>query len=233
VAGTAKTSAGAARAAQSDPDQKKSAQSDPDQKKKATVKPSTKKSTSGAAKTTSTTGSKSPHTAAKSTKKSTTAPASDPDQKKQTIQGLRLSPRGTRALLEDVSQMAHRAVQAIPQSGAESHKRVAASLSAPDASLEWLIHPISKETFFSEYWEKKPLLLKRKQPHHFDSLLSLDEVDRVLTTLDLRHPNVTLKNAEKTVTTDDYTLDGEVLDVAKLYQLFREGSTISLPISTT
>jgi ribosomal protein L16 Arg81 hydroxylase len=100
-------------------------------------------------------------------------------------------------------------------------------------SLEWLIHPVSREVFFTEYWEKQPLVVKRKQPDYFSSLLSLDEIDRVLTTLDLRHPNVTLKNAARNVTSQDYTVRGDALDVARVYQLFEEGSTITLAFLDT
>lgn len=95
-------------------------------------------------------------------------------------------------------------------------------------SLQWLISPIEKEQFFSEYWENGPLVIHRDQPDYFSSLLSLDEVDRALTTLDRRYPNTILKNAARDVGRRDYTVDGETLDVAKVYQLFAEGSTITL-----
>jgi len=96
------------------------------------------------------------------------------------------------------------------------------------SSLEWLIHPIGKKTFFSRHWERQPLLVNRNQPEYFSRLLSLDEVDRVLTTLDRRYPDVTLKNASREITEDDYTVGGDALDIARVYQLFREGSTIAL-----
>jgi ribosomal protein L16 Arg81 hydroxylase len=98
----------------------------------------------------------------------------------------------------------------------------------PGASFEWLIQPISKEVFFKQYWERKPLVVNRHQPEYFRSLLSLDDVDRVLTTLDLRHPTITLKDAAKDITPKDYTIDGETLDVARVYQHFQDGSTITL-----
>ena len=100
-------------------------------------------------------------------------------------------------------------------------------------SLEWLINPVSEKVFFEEYWEKQPLVVRRNQPNYFSSLLSLDEVDRVITTLDLRYPNVTLKNADRNVTADDYTVRGDSLDVAKVYQLFAEGSSITLAFLDT
>jgi ribosomal protein L16 Arg81 hydroxylase len=103
-----------------------------------------------------------------------------------------------------------------------------ATASEDRLSFEWLIHPTGREVFFEEYWEKKPLVVKRNEANYFRSLLSLDEVDRAITTLDLRYPNVTLKNADRRITSDDYTVRGDSLDVAKVYQLFGEGSTITL-----
>jgi ribosomal protein L16 Arg81 hydroxylase len=95
-------------------------------------------------------------------------------------------------------------------------------------SLEWMMSPVSKQVFFEEYWEKQPLVVKRSNRDYFASLLSLDEVDRVITTLGLRYPAITLKNAGQPVTSDDYTVEGDSIDVAKVYQLFEKGSTITL-----
>lgn len=95
------------------------------------------------------------------------------------------------------------------------------------SSLEWLINPVAKKEFF-EYWEKRPLVVQRDQRDYFASLLSFDDVDRVITTLDRRYPDIALKNASRQVTAEDYTLAGGILDVARLYQLFEEGSTVTL-----
>ena len=95
--------------------------------------------------------------------------------------------------------------------------------------LEWLIQPVTADRFFEEYWERRPLTVRRDRPGYYDELLSLDEIDRALTTLDLRYPNVVLKNSARDVAPDEYTVaGGETLDVARLYQLFAEGSTMSL-----
>src|SRR2546427_13199629 len=77
--------------------------------------------------------------------------------------------------------------------------------SALATSFEWLISPVGKQSFFQDYWEKKPLVVSREQRHYFESLFSLDEADRVLTTLDRRYPDVTLKNANREMTGDSYT----------------------------
>lgn len=100
------------------------------------------------------------------------------------------------------------------------------------SSLEWLIHPTSKKEFFERYFEKQPLVIKRNQLNYYRELLSLDEIDRVITTLDRDADEIILKNAKRDLTADDYTVD-EQLDVAKVYQLFGEGSTITLAFLDT
>ena len=97
-----------------------------------------------------------------------------------------------------------------------------------EVSLNWLIDPVSKQEFFGKYWEKRPLVVRRNGPGYFDALLSLKEVDRVITTFDRRYPDICLKNAAARVTADDYTINGSTLDVARLYELFEQGSTVTL-----
>lgn len=91
-----------------------------------------------------------------------------------------------------------------------------------------MISPVTEDEYFKQYWEAKPLVVKRNQPGYFSSLLSLEEADRVITTLDRRYPDVCLKNATRPVAPAEYTLPGGILDVAKVCQLFQEGSTITL-----
>lgn len=100
-------------------------------------------------------------------------------------------------------------------------------------SLEWLINPVSKETFFNQHWEKQPLVVRRGQPDYFAFLLSLDDVDHAITTLNLNYPNITLKNVDRNVRASDYTARNGALDVAAVYQLFHEGSTVVLAFLDT
>ena len=95
-------------------------------------------------------------------------------------------------------------------------------------SLDWLIHPTGREAFFAEYWERSTLVVHREQPEYFSGLLTLDEVDHVLTTMGRQYPEVILKDASRDLTAQDYTTDGATLDVARVCQLFGEGSTITL-----
>ena len=52
-------------------------------------------------------------------------------------------------------------------------------------SLETLIDPVSKEDFFNAYFESQRLLVRRNRPDYFDELLTLDDVDRLLTTVQI------------------------------------------------
>jgi hypothetical protein len=42
--------------------------------------------------------------------------------------------------------------------------------SATQAKLlfKWLIHPMPVEEFYEKYWEKRPLVIKRKSPQYYD-----------------------------------------------------------------
>ena len=95
-------------------------------------------------------------------------------------------------------------------------------------SLGWLIAPVSTRHFFEDYWEKKPLLVRRNQPDYFHGLLSLEDIDRVLATADRRYPDIALKDARRDLRAAEYTVRGNRLDVARVYQLFSEGSTLTL-----
>lgn len=100
---------------------------------------------------------------------------------------------------------------------------------AVDFDLRRIIHPVTPETFFAEHWEKKPLHVRRNDPSYYDGLLTLDDVDRVITTLGLHHPRIELTNAKKQIRVDDYTFASGMIDATRLYQHFADGATVILP----
>eukprot|EP00039_Didymoeca_costata_P010746 m.145507 g.145507 ORF g.145507 m.145507 type:complete len:530 (+) comp14947_c0_seq1:147-1736(+) len=53
---------------------------------------------------------------------------------------------------------------------------------SPADVLQWLIYPITLETFFAEYWEKKPLLIRRKKKTYYQSLFGVDVIDEIMRT---------------------------------------------------
>jgi hypothetical protein len=97
-------------------------------------------------------------------------------------------------------------------------------------SFAWLIDPITPEEFFSEYYEKKPLLIEGKAPAKFSSLLSVEAVDRYLATSTPCHPDVFLVDSARELKPEDYSFPeaGGRIDLPRAYQLFHSGATISL-----
>jgi cupin superfamily protein len=96
-------------------------------------------------------------------------------------------------------------------------------------SFEWLIHPLSPDEFFKNYYEKRPLLIEGKDPARFSSLLSIHAIDRYLATSTPRHPDVFLVDAARELKADDYAFpDSGRIDLPRAYQLFSSGATISL-----
>ncbi len=104
----------------------------------------------------------------------------------------------------------------------ETHNNIHESL------LAWLVSPISKGRFFSDYWEKKPLVINRETPDYFSHLLSFKDIDTVITSPETKHPNVFLTNADKDDKELAYIGRNNTIDTAKIYEGYTNGSTIVL-----
>jgi len=100
------------------------------------------------------------------------------------------------------------------------------------ASFKWLLDPIEPTTFFAEFYERKPLLIERQQPSKFASLLSIDAIDRYLSTSSPCRPDVFVVDAARELKPEDYTFPNSDppgrIDLPRAYELFRTGATISL-----
>jgi ribosomal protein L16 Arg81 hydroxylase len=99
----------------------------------------------------------------------------------------------------------------------------------PGFDFAKLIQPVSPATFFSEYWEQKPLLVSRNCRDYYSALLTLDDVDPLVTVLP--PDSVIVVNADAPVTLDvvtraDASTADASLDVVKACQLFDAGATI-------
>lgn len=104
-------------------------------------------------------------------------------------------------------------------------------LQGADFGLAQVIHPITPAAFFRTYWEKKPLVINRRNSKYYHELLTLDDIDRVITSMNLPFPEIELTNAnaKKRIEHGSYTRKNNSIDVAKLYDLFAEGATVILP----
>jgi hypothetical protein len=90
--------------------------------------------------------------------------------------------------------------------------------------------------FFSEVWAKAPLLQRRRDSNGFDDLLTLADVDFILTTTWLRTPAFRLVKDGKPLDERTYTKWAGVgargaygsVDPGKVYSLFHGGATVVL-----
>jgi len=99
-------------------------------------------------------------------------------------------------------------------------------------SFPWLLEPITPEAFFADFYERHPLLIARGEPSRYQALLNLAGIDRFLATTSPCHPDVFLVDAARKLSAEDYTLaepeGAGQLDLARAYELFRTGATISI-----
>src|SRR2546427_4937621 len=86
-----------------------------------------------------------------------------------------------------------------------------------------LITPITREQFFSEYWETNPLRVLRRQPEYYAPLVSGADIDYILSIaclLDRKHVEL-LGSPEH--------LEGAAKKpVSALYQAYRQGASIRI-----
>jgi ribosomal protein L16 Arg81 hydroxylase len=91
-----------------------------------------------------------------------------------------------------------------------------------------LISPISKEDSFNAYFESQRLLVRRNRPDYFDELLTLDDVDRVLTIHQSTRDEISVINAANKVEFADYIDCDDRIKVDQLFRLHEAGGTIIL-----
>ena len=94
-------------------------------------------------------------------------------------------------------------------------------------NLDRLLAPVSAETFFAEYWEKKPLYIPRNDPSYYEGLVSLDRIDALISGgrehgLSLSLSIVDGNNGKAGVR--EY--GGRAIDHDNVYSAFADGSTI-------
>jgi ribosomal protein L16 Arg81 hydroxylase len=107
--------------------------------------------------------------------------------------------------------------------------RGAAALHArPLSDLSRLIHPVTPENFQRAHWEKKPLVVHRDDPGYYQELLTLDDVDKILTLygIGLERVRVVVDGKETSIAALSRSARQNVLEA--LYERYRSGSTIVL-----
>jgi hypothetical protein len=102
------------------------------------------------------------------------------------------------------------------------------------AALSRAIAPVGTGRFLAEHWERQPLVVPRDEEGRFDDLLSVRDVERLITETAIRAPAFRLVQAGAAVT--GYTADlswrpelfTAVADVPRVLAAFEAGATIVL-----
>lgn len=65
-------------------------------------------------------------------------------------------------------------------------------MNVEDPEFARLIQPFTPDDFFGEYWEKKPLLLKRGDSGYYENLISFQDMENIISRTDARYPAIKL-----------------------------------------
>jgi ribosomal protein L16 Arg81 hydroxylase len=97
-------------------------------------------------------------------------------------------------------------------------------------NLSELIHPVDAETFGRDYWEKQTLLIQRDTPEYYAQLLTLADMDQLLSVSSLHESEVQLVSSGRKLAVKDLVVSrpgglGQGLEA--LYDRYRSGATIT------
>lgn len=97
-----------------------------------------------------------------------------------------------------------------------------------DGAVSQLLAPYSVTRFFEQFWERSPLVVNRPPTAWLTSILSLEEIDRILASDLARFPDVVLVNAAGEVARHVYVRDEGYIDHDRLLAQFAAGATVIL-----
>jgi bifunctional lysine-specific demethylase and histidyl-hydroxylase NO66 len=97
-----------------------------------------------------------------------------------------------------------------------------------DDPLGALIGPERIADFFARIYEREALVIAHDAPTHFSDLLSLDDIDRIVTSTDLREGQLDMADASRTLARSDYLDASGLVDRGAVAERHRDGATIIL-----
>ncbi|MEJ6393398.1 cupin domain-containing protein [Gymnodinialimonas sp. 2305UL16-5] len=97
-----------------------------------------------------------------------------------------------------------------------------------DFSFDWAISPKTQDRFFAEHFERAPMVVNRDAPDYFADLLSFAEIDRVISTMGLSHPEVNATQAGAQIKAADFAFEDGRIDPVRIAQLYADGATLIL-----
>jgi hypothetical protein len=97
-----------------------------------------------------------------------------------------------------------------------------------DDPLGYVIGAERVAEFFERVYEREALIAAHAQPQRFAGLLSIDDVDRIVTGLDLKRGQLALADASRDMNEDQYIDASDFIDRGAVADFYRRGATIIL-----
>jgi ribosomal protein L16 Arg81 hydroxylase len=103
--------------------------------------------------------------------------------------------------------------------------------------LPALFAPIAVADFFRTHWERQPLHVHRGDAHYYDSIISNADLERIISSADLRYPAIQLARNGTYLPAEAYTkaikhgseFFNGVPDLQQVQSEYRSGATVVLP----
>jgi len=89
-----------------------------------------------------------------------------------------------------------------------------------------MIDPVGLETFLNKYWDEQPLVATGSATRNFDDLLTVSTVDELLSTGQLKPPNIRLVRSGSPVDFLEQASEPPTIDVGKVATAFHDGATV-------
>ena len=95
-------------------------------------------------------------------------------------------------------------------------------------ALSRVLAPLAERAFFDTHWERGPVHVGRDDPDHFGDLLTLADIERVLSSRELRFPDVQLTRSGTPVPVEDYADAASRILPRRLIARHHDGATVVL-----
>lgn len=95
--------------------------------------------------------------------------------------------------------------------------------------IDCLIGPVDRDTFFRDYHEQKALVAHRDDPGRYQDLLSIERIDEIVTTRELKAGSLDMARSDPPVRQEDFVFETGYIDRGGVADQFRRGATIILP----
>ena len=92
--------------------------------------------------------------------------------------------------------------------------------------LPKILGPVTSDDFFRQYWELQPLHISRNDNEYFADVLTLAQIETLLSTQELRFPSVQLSHRKNPIASAEYTDASDQILPLRLIEYHHEGATI-------